>query len=66
MQAGDSQVLLTLWLLFLQLLHKTHSLASRVVLIAAREGVTDEQICDALLQGLPLLTDPVSLRKMCY
>lgn len=42
--------------------YKTHRLASRVLLIAARQGVTDEQICDVLLQGVPHLTDPASLQ----
>jgi len=52
---------LLLGLFWLQLLHKTHSQASRLLLIAAREGATDEQICHSLWQGFPHLTDPASL-----
>jgi len=40
------------------MLHHTHRQASRLLLIAAKEGATDQQIVDALQQGLPHLTDP--------
>ena len=49
MQAEDSASPFPLWLLFLQVFYKTHRVASRVHLIAARQGATDEQLCDALL-----------------
>jgi hypothetical protein len=63
MQAEDSASPFPLWLLFLQVFYKTHRLASRVLLIAARQGATDEQICD-LLQGLPHLLDSASLQDI--
>ena len=62
MQAMYSPSPFPLWLIFLQVFYKTHRLASRVLLIAARQGATDEQLCDALLQGLPHLLDPASLQ----
>ncbi len=62
MQAVDRPSPFPLWLLFLQVFYKTHRLASRVLLIAARQGATDEQLCDALLQGLPHLLDAASLQ----
>ena len=49
-------------LLQLQALHQTHREATRLFLMAARQGATDEQIADALRQGLPHLTDPASLQ----
>jgi hypothetical protein len=47
-------------LLQLQALHHTHREATRLFLMAVREGATDAQIADALRQGLPHLTDPAS------
>ena len=49
-------------LLQLQALHHTHREATRLFLMAARQGATDAQIADALRQGLPHLTDPASLQ----
>ena len=48
-------------LLQLQALHDTHREATRLFLMAARQGATDAQIAHALRQGLPHLTDPASL-----
>jgi hypothetical protein len=48
-------------LLQLQALHHTHREATRLFLVAARQGATDSQIAHALRQGLPHLTDPASL-----
>jgi hypothetical protein len=62
MQAVDSPSPFPLWLLFLQVFYKTHRLTSHVLMIAARQGTTKEQLCDALLQGLPHLLDPASLQ----
>jgi hypothetical protein len=65
-EAGGTEipetVIAPLGLLWLQSLHKTHRKASPLLLIAAREGATDEQICLALWPGLPHLTDPASLQ----
>jgi hypothetical protein len=49
-------------LLLLQALHHSHRKATRLLLMAVREGGTDAQIADALRQGLPHLTDPVALQ----
>ncbi len=49
-------------LLQLQALHQSHREATRLFLMAVREGATDAQIADALRQGLPHLTDPASLQ----
>jgi hypothetical protein len=49
-------------LLQLQVLHHTHKEATRLFLMAARQGATDAQIAYALWQGLPHLTDPASLQ----
>ena len=49
-------------LLELQALHHTHREATRLFLMAVRQGATDAQIADALRQGLPHLTDPASLQ----
>ena len=49
-------------LLQLQALHHSHTEATRLFLMAVREGATDAQIADALRQGLPHLTDPASLQ----
>jgi hypothetical protein len=49
-------------LLQLQALHHTHREATRLFLMVARQGATDAQIADALRQGLPHLTDLVSLQ----
>ena len=49
-------------LLQLQALHHTRREATRLFLLAVREGATDAQIAHALLQGLPHLTDPASLQ----
>jgi Ran GTPase-activating protein (RanGAP) involved in mRNA processing and transport len=49
-------------LLQLQALHDTHREATRLFLMAARQGATDAQIAHALRQGLPHLTDPASLQ----
>jgi hypothetical protein len=48
-------------LLQLHALHHTHREATRLFLMAARQGATDAQIENALRQGLPHLTDPASL-----
>ncbi len=45
----------------LQTLHHSHREVTRLYLMAVREGDTDAQIPDVLRQGLPHLTDPVSL-----
>ena len=47
-------------LLQLQALHHSHREATRLFLMAVREGATDAQIAHALRQGLPHLTDPAS------
>jgi hypothetical protein len=49
-------------LLQLQALHHSHREATRLFLLAVREGATDAQIAHALRQGLPHLTDPASLQ----
>ena len=49
-------------LLQLQALHHSHREASRLFLMAVREGATDAQIAHALRQGLLHLTDPASLQ----
>jgi hypothetical protein len=49
-------------LLQLQALHHSHREATRLFLMAVREGSTDAQIAHALRQGLPHLTAPASLR----
>ena len=49
-------------LLQLQALHHSHREATRLFLMAVREGATDAQIAHALRQGLPHLTDPASLQ----
>ncbi len=49
-------------LLQLQALHHSHREATRLFLMAVREGATDAQIADALRQGLPHLSDPASLQ----
>ena len=41
--------------LLLQALHHSHREATRLLLMAVREGATDAQIADALRQGLPHL-----------
>jgi hypothetical protein len=46
----------------LQALHHTHREATRLFLIAVREGATDAQIAHALRQGLPHLANPASLQ----
>jgi hypothetical protein len=46
----------------LQALHHSHREATRLFLMAVREGATDAQIAHALRQGLPHLTDPASLQ----
>jgi hypothetical protein len=48
-------------LLQLQALHHSHREATRLFLMAVREGATDAQIAHALRQGLPHLTAPASL-----
>ena len=54
-------------LLQLQALHHSHREATRLFLMAVRDGATDAQIAHALRQGLPHLTDPASLqdRRAC-
>ena len=47
-------------LLQLQALHHSHREATRLFVMAVREGATDAQIAHALRQGLPHLTDPAS------
>ncbi len=49
-------------LLQLQALHHSHREATRLFLMAVREGATDVQIAHALRQGLPHLTAPASLQ----
>jgi len=44
-------------LLQLQALHNTHKKATRLFLMAARLGFTDEQIADVLRKGLPKLNE---------
>ena len=48
-------------LLQLQALHHTHREATRLFLMAARQGATDAQIAYVIRQGRPYLTDPASL-----
>jgi hypothetical protein len=50
----------------LQALHHTHREATRLFFMAASQGATDEQIADALRQGLPHLTDPASLQDQIF
>ena len=59
--AGDKATAAQDALLELQALHHSHREATRLFLIAVRQGATDAQIADALRQGLPHLTDPASL-----
>jgi chaperonin cofactor prefoldin len=42
----------------LHALHHTHTEATRLFLMATRQGATDAQIADALRQGVPHITDP--------
>ena len=44
-------------------LHHTHTESTRLFLMESSQGSTDTQIVDALCQGLPHLTDPVSLEN---
>ena len=46
----------------LQALRHSHRDATRLFLLAVREGATDAQITHALRQGFPHLTDPASLQ----
>ena len=46
----------------LQAIHHTHTEATCLFLMSVTEGVTDAQITAALRQGLPHLTNPVSLQ----
>jgi hypothetical protein len=39
--------------LYLQVLHHSHRKATRLLLMTAREGVTDSQITHVVRQGLP-------------
>jgi hypothetical protein len=50
----------------LQTLYLTHREATRLFLMVASQGATDAQITDALWQGLPHLTDPVSLQDQSF
>ena len=48
----------------LQALHHTHREATRLFLMAVREGATETQIADALRQGFPHVTDTASLKTV--
>jgi hypothetical protein len=52
-------------LLQLQVLHHSHREATRLFLMAVREGATDAQIANALRQGLAHLTDPAFHQDRC-